>query len=175
MRLKWQDIVRRLISLDKTLFFVILHLIVICFLKTTKGEETFMSRLNLRSLEYSLLLVCDRETSQDPDNWTKDNPLWGHCAVVALIVQNNFGGELLRASLEHIPTMAHMRSHYYNRLPDGTVCDLTKRQFGDEYPDLTPEVRDRSYVIGFPETKKRYECLSSRLTELLNWLNRWPE
>ena len=44
--------------------------------------------------------ICDSETSQSPQGWKPTNPLWGHCAVVSLIAQNLFGGELLRASLD---------------------------------------------------------------------------
>lgn len=69
--------------------------------------------------------ICDKETSLDPDGWSSENPLLGHCAVVSLIVQNLFGGELLRASLAGTE-FAHMRSHYWNRLPDGTADDFTK-------------------------------------------------
>ena len=54
--------------------------------------------------EYSELVesVCSKETSADPDKWTPENPLHGHCAVVAILVQENFGGEILRASLHNV-------------------------------------------------------------------------
>ena len=41
--------------------------------------------------------ICDKETTQDAEHWTAENPLCGHCAVVSLVAQNLFGGELLRA------------------------------------------------------------------------------
>lgn len=111
--------------------------------------------------------ICDKETSQDPDHWRPENPLCGHCAVVALIAQDLFGGELLRGSLTEIPEFSYMRSHYWNRLADGTEIDFTAPQFSSSYPgNLKAEVRARSYVLFYPETVKRYELLVSRLKKI---------
>ncbi len=111
--------------------------------------------------------ICCVETSQDPKNWTLENPLWGHCAVVSLVAQNLFGGELLRASLEGTE-FAASRSHYWNRLPNGQEEDFTKAQFGDRYPiGLKAEVRPRSYVLSYPETVVRYKLLAYRLIKKL--------
>ncbi|OGM11833.1 hypothetical protein A2Z22_00115 [Candidatus Woesebacteria bacterium RBG_16_34_12] len=118
--------------------------------------------------EKILPTICDRETSQDATGWTKENPLWGHCAVVTLIAQDIWGGKLLRASLENIPGFQHFRSHYWNLLPTGIERDFTRSQFGDSYPlNLTGVERNREYVLSFPETAKRYELLQGRLKELL--------
>lgn len=112
--------------------------------------------------------ICDRETSQDAENWNSDNPLWGHCAVVSLVAQNLFGGELMRASLAGTPYES-AGSHYWNRLPDGTFEDFTAGQF-DAYPDLKEAVvRTRDYVLFDPKTGKpreimsRYKLLAFRL------------
>lgn len=119
-----------------------------------------------------LPLICDRETSQSPDGWTENNPLWGHCAVVSLLAQNIFGGELLRASLAEIPEFAFMRSHYWNKLEDGTIEDFTKPQFGKNYPlELKAEIRNRDYAVSYSETAKRYKLLAFRLARILNYPN----
>jgi len=103
--------------------------------------------------------ICTRETSQDPEGWTPDNPLWGHCAVVSLIAQDLFGGILMRASTDN-------GTHYWNKLDDDTDLDFTRIQFGEKMPDLLNIViRERSYVLSFPETVKRYWLLKSRLNE----------
>ncbi|MDO8574807.1 MAG: hypothetical protein Q7R61_00820 [bacterium] len=113
--------------------------------------------------------ICDKETSSDPDNWTPENPLWGHCAVVSLVAQNLFGGELLRGSLMEVPGFEHMRSHYWNKLADRSVEDFTKPQFGEKYPEgLKAEAKDRFYVLSFPATAKRYKLLAFRLAKLLS-------
>lgn len=121
--------------------------------------------------EFKALLpaICDKETSQDAEHWTPENPLCGHCAVVSLVAQNLFGGELLRASLASIPEFAHMRSHFWNKLADGSEEDFTKLQFGEKYPSgLLAESRDRSYVLSYAETVKRYKLLAWRLAKALN-------
>ncbi len=118
--------------------------------------------------QFQLLLffICDKETSLDPDNWTVENPFWGHCAAVAMLVQDIFGGELLRASLEGTE-FSQMRSHYWNRLPDGTEVDFTRFQFGDRYPaNLQPIIRERSYLC-HPQTLDRYFTLVSRFKKFV--------
>ncbi len=116
-----------------------------------------------------LPLICDRETSQDAEHWSPENPLVGHCAVVSLLSQNLFGGWLLRASLEGIPEFARMRSHYWNKLADGSEEDFTKPQFGEYYPiNLLASERERSYVLSYAETAKRYKLLAWRLAKVLS-------
>lgn len=124
--------------------------------------------------------ICDRETSSDPNGWTSDNPLWGHCAVVSLVAQNLFGGKLYRASLEGTK-FAFMRSHYWNMLPfhcyndpHGEV-DFTASQFGGgDLNNLVGEPRTREYVLYDPETRKpreimgRYKLLAFRLARTLS-------
>lgn len=104
--------------------------------------------------ELSILLTraWTAETSSDPSGWTSKNPAHGQCAVSALVVQDAFGGDLLRAIVRGV-------SHYWNRLPCGHECDLTRRQFdlGVEIP--SGDARPRSYVLSFPDTAKRYEIL----------------
>ena len=118
-------------------------------------------------LELGLPRICDKETSADPVGCVESNPLWGHCAVVALLIQDLFGGELMRASLEETP-FAGMRSHYWNRLPGGMELDLTAEQFGNRRPiGLKAEMRPRSYLLSSPETKTRYELLKQRLKKQL--------
>ncbi len=117
-----------------------------------------------------LPMVCSKETSSDPDGWTAENPLWGHCAVVSLVAQDFFGGKLMRASLEGTP-FAKMRSHYWNLLDpkgdDSEACfqDFTMAQFGPNPPvGLEAEERTRAYLLGNKETKQRYKTLMLRLT-----------
>lgn len=112
--------------------------------------------------------ICDRETSADSKGWTTENPLYGHCAVVALLAQDVFGGSMFRASLEPFPEFAHMRSHYWNRLPDGSEIDFTEPQFFGRRPLLVGELRVREKVLTaqYPETVKRYKLLALRLAKI---------
>lgn len=116
----------------------------------------------IADLKLVLPKICSRTTSADPKGCDKNNPLWGHCAVVALLVQDLFGGDLLRGSLEGTP-FSEMRSHYWNRLPEGTELDLSAPQFGENYPkNMQAEIRPRSYLMTNTHTQTRYELLRQR-------------
>lgn len=124
-----------------------------------------MMSLSIDEFKHLLPFICDKETSLASDGWSTENPLYGHCAVVSLVAQNLFGGELLRASLENT-VFATMRSHYWNKLPDGSEVDFTKLQFENNFPDgIESKVKNRSYVLSFPETKVRYQKLALRLAK----------
>jgi len=103
-----------------------------------------------------------RETSATPEQWSQENPTLGHCAVVALLAQDIFGGDLLRASLEGTE-FAYARSHYWNRLADGSEVDFTEPQFQGRRPQLEGEVRTREHVLSNEQTKLRYELLKIAL------------
>ncbi len=113
-----------------------------------------------------LFEICTRDTSADPDHWTPKNPLWGHCAVAALLAQDIFGGLLLRASLLDVPEFAAMKSHYWNLCPGGIERDFTRAQFQNGLPShLAREHKDRDYLLSNPETRRRYELLVRRFQE----------
>jgi hypothetical protein len=108
-----------------------------------------------------LLTICDADTSADPSGWSTENPLWGQCAVVALLAQEIFGGELLRATLGGT-IYAAGGSHYIN-LIEGERIDFTAGQFQQGYPEnLHFEERDREYVLSYPATEARYLLLKNR-------------
>ena len=126
--------------------------------------------LSIEAFRELLPLICDQDISSDPDKWTDNNPLYGTCAVVSLVAQNLFGGNLLRSSLELIKGFEHLRSHYRNQLPDGRILDFTASQFGPHYPGdklLNEIIRERSYVLSFSETMGRYKLLCWRLAKKL--------
>ncbi len=107
--------------------------------------------------------ICRRDTSADPEHWGEKNPLWGHCAVVSLLAQDQFGGSLIRQSLEGVPGLEYLRSHYINRLPDGEEIDFTIEQFQGRPLALLPaEERTRERILSYPDTARRYEILKSR-------------
>lgn len=129
--------------------------------------------VSMEQLKELLPKICDKKTSSNPKGWTPENPLWGHCAVVSLIVQNLFGGKLARASLEDTK-FATMGSHYWNILPDGVGKDFTDSQFRGKKPILTAAERTRDYVLYDPQTgapreiMNRYKLLAWRLAKELN-------
>lgn len=129
-------------------------------------------QLNVKRFEELLPRICSKETSAAPESWSKENPLYGHCAVVSVIAQNLYGGEILRASLENTPFFSS-GSHYINKI-DGVNVDFTRAQFGNEYPVLEFEPRTREYILYEPKTGKprltmeRYKTLAFNLANTLH-------
>jgi hypothetical protein len=120
-----------------------------------KGGQQVKSLM--AALRDALSKAWSSQTSMDPGNWNSHNPAWGQCAVTALLVQEFFGGELLRTTIEGI-------SHYWNVLPNGEEVDLTRHQFGPSvHLDKDPEFRERTYVLSFPATKQRYALLRAKV------------
>lgn len=127
-----------------------------------------MTKLTPEGFAEILPQICDQETTHNPEGWTPNNPLWGHCAVVSLVAQNLFGGDLVRAALNTIPGFEDINSHYWNRLSDDSTHDFTYAQFGNRHLQHPQgEVRQRSYVLSYPETAKRYKLLALRLAKTL--------
>jgi len=114
--------------------------------------------MQMRDFEVLVRRCWVRETSAAPELWSPQNPSRGQCAITALLIQDEFGGDLLRGVVSG-------ESHYWNRLPDGTVVDLTLEQFGGEKA-VGFVVRDRGYVLSFEATRCRYDLLRSKFEAL---------
>jgi hypothetical protein len=126
--------------------------------------------INQEQFQKAVILSGSRETSLSPEGWNEENPTFGHCAIVALLAQDVFGGELLRASLVDTE-FASSRSHYWNLLPDGSEVDFTEAQFDGRKPHLVGEVRTREYVLTNELTRQRYELLKTLFLENLTKTN----
>lgn len=107
----------------------------------------------IEALSRAIRAAWSAETSF-ADDWDPEHPSVGQCAVTALVIQDFFGGDLLRSEVGGV-------SHYWNRLPDGSEVDLTRDQFVRFVLDRATEVRDRGYVLSFPQTALRYKRLRS--------------
>lgn len=68
-----------------------------------------------------------KNSSYCPEDWGSTDEAWGQCAVTAVLLQEVWGGELVRGwavnEREHIRTR-----HYWNHV-NGIDVDLTWRQF----------------------------------------------
>jgi hypothetical protein len=114
--------------------------------------------IDVDDLKKMLLKAWCAETAKG--DWSKENPSLNQCAITALIVQDFFGGDMLRCK------MTNGDSHYWNRMTDGTEVDLTEDQFKliDDKPlkeDFV--IRTREYVLSFPDTASRYNLLKHRI------------
>lgn len=97
--------------------------------------------------------------------WNKLVPSTGHCAVVALVVRDVFGGELVSARPMGV-------SHWFNRIHIGDCSfdvDLTGDQFGrlrvqlSTVGDVWANARKRSLDDVNAETRHRYDIFVARL------------
>ena len=121
--------------------------------------------MDLKLLESILQKCWSKETCYPPiqKNWSPKNPALGQCAVTALVIQDYLGGDLLYCKHIH---------HYWNRLPDGKVIDLTKQQFPKGTKICLDEIRTREYTLKSKiakkvKTQERYEILKKRVLNLL--------
>ena len=75
--------------------------------------------MEIRELKLLLSRSRKRETCSPilRNEWNEENPSLGQCAITALIVNDIFGGEIMRC-------MSSTVSHYYN-LIEGKIVDLT--------------------------------------------------
>jgi hypothetical protein len=103
------------------------------------------------------VLVALRQTwsLRTSGKWAADNPARGQCSVTALLVEEMFGGEILKTPLPE-------GVHFYNRI-DGQRIDLTDDQFSTPivYADLPS---DRQEALS-GTTAARYEALKSAFGE----------
>ena len=93
--------------------------------------------------------------------WTKDNPALGQCDITALIVNDYFGGEIMRVTTDS-------GSHYYNQI-DGKTIDLTVEQFNGEIPEYEKgKVRTREYLLSNEDTRSRYVTLFNNIERVID-------
>lgn len=105
------------------------------------------------------------DTAQNPSPYR--GPASGQCAVSSMIIQEWFGGDLLRAVVKSWPTARNGIVHYWNRLPSGVWVDSTRDQFYNEEVPYEIMVRPPEYLYKFEDTVERYERLKVRVLEYL--------
>lgn len=108
--------------------------------------------------------ICGKDTSFDPLGWTRENMLWGHSAVVSLLAQSLFQGEILYVPLEGTK-FASMKFHFWNSFPSGWQKDFTRVQFGKEYPTDLEIKTASSLMFKDKNTQRRFKLLQERFEE----------
>ncbi len=107
-------------------------------------------------LEILLLQCWSSETSS---LWSQDNPARGQCDITAIVINDFFGGEILKTFIDE-------QAHFYNRI-DGVNYDLTASQFQvlPEYLDL---LADREEIFNSNlQVRQQYHILYHRFTQVL--------
>lgn len=93
------------------------------------------------------------------NDWDEENKTLGHCAIVSLIVNDYFGGEIYKVDLENI-------SHYFNYI-DNEVIDLTSEQFNFKISYENKMLKTREEMLSNKDTENRYNLLNTRLKLIL--------
>jgi len=126
--------------------------------------------LTLSMIEAAIRASWGRDTSDDPEEWSLDNPSRGQCDVTALVVNDLVGGELLSASV--YLHGERVEGHMWNRLTNGLELDLTREQFKRGEVVGSPFVRARTPEIASPDHPRyhRYELYLALSERVLNRL-----
>ncbi len=91
---------------------------------------------------------------QSSTKWRADNPACGQCSVTSLVVQDVFGGILLK-------TRVGPYWHFYNEI-DGERYDLTLSQFAD--PVIYEDVETNRAEAFCDTTQAQYRALRRALS-----------
>ena len=100
-----------------------------------------------------------RDTSYWPDRWLAHRPSTGQCAVTALIVQDQFGGQIVEAKTNQ------GEAHFLNRLPGLGDIDITGDQFDSSVEIHVCGIADRKAILSCPDTVRRYKLLKNAVLE----------
>lgn len=126
---------------------------------------------SLSELTTALHKAWSAETSVAGDKWPPDNPARGQCVVSSLVVQDYYGGDLIRFAVRG---EGINENHYCNLLDDGTLLDTTRSQYTlpvtmQAHPvNLAGYSSLREKRLDDEETRTRYELLKRRVAQILN-------
>ena len=104
------------------------------------------------------------EDTAEEEKWDVFHPELGHSAITALVLQDHFGGDILR---RFTPIEGY---HYWNKFSSGQEIDLTISQFDsiDDESNLTRKVEaERFEILAIKDTKEKYDLLSKRVDAYL--------
>lgn len=96
-------------------------------------------------------VLCQVWSLESSSKWTPDNPAKGQCGVTALVINDWFGGEILK-------TKVAGNWHFYNRI-NGQRYDLTESQFEEpiHYMDIQ-STREEAFL---DTNEKQYQYLKN--------------
>ena len=104
-----------------------------------------------------------RETAHPSyqDKWSQNNPSSGQCLVTALVIQDEYGGDIYSCKVDN-------NSHFVNIIND-RIIDKTAEQFGCadtiKYIVGSFKKRSRESLLKNKDVRQRYELLKARLEE----------
>jgi len=131
-------------------------------LREEAGRAASVRATTLEEAEAAIRASWGRDTSDDPDEWSEENPARGQCAVTALLIRDLLGGEILVANV--LRDGRRIERHAWNRLSSGLTLDLTREQFVNGERLGEPAVEEPLFAQRNPE---RYATLRERVRSRL--------
>jgi hypothetical protein len=119
--------------------------------------------ITLARLEEAVRAAWSADTSDDPENWTEENPSFQHCDVTARVVHEYLGGDILVCGV--VRDGMRVDRHAWNRLSSGIEIDLTREQFLDGETFEAPVVLE--HFVG-AKVDARYAVFAARVRERLS-------
>lgn len=110
--------------------------------------------MNIESIK-EILLEC---YSKFKIKWNDDNKYLDMCAIISLIINDYFGGNICKVNVDGI-------SHYFNLIED-KIIDLTSDQFDFDIDYKNHQIVDREKILT-DDTKDRYNVLKEKLLNRL--------
>lgn len=124
----------------------------------------------IQDISSALQASWSADTAYDASEWSLKNKARGQCVVSSLIVQDYFGGELIRFEINE--DELH-ETHYMNQLPDGTVIDTTASQYISAVNMRRRAIDSGNFAsirdkrLADESTAIRYEALKNRVEQYL--------
>ena len=125
------------------------------------GERYYkLLRLN-DALELSW--EADTVAEWERDKWAPCLPAFGQCTVTALVVQDIFGGKIVKDAVN---------DHFWNIFDDGAEADLSREQLPEGIVLKITDERTREYMLTSErsieaKTSERYNILRGRVRRIL--------
>lgn len=110
--------------------------------------------MNIESIK-EILLEC---YSKFKIKWNDDNKYFEMCAIIPLIINDYFGGNICKVNVDGI-------SYYFNLIED-KIIDLTSDQFDFDIDYKNHQIVDREKILT-GDTKDRYNVLKEKLLNRL--------
>lgn len=122
--------------------------------------------ISLKTLASAVRSSWSADTARTPSEWSESNPARGQCVISSLIVQDYFGGELVRFK---VTGEGMDETHFCNLLGGDILIDTTISQYQTPVSQTRkPEKLDgfastRERLLADEDTLRRYTLLKSRV------------
>jgi hypothetical protein len=130
-----------------------------------------METMSLQRLTQALHQAWDENTGYaNATSWTNENPSRGQCMTSSLVVQDYFGGDIVRYEV----TADNLNeTHYFNILEDGTRIDTTGAQYKIAVSMKPKPVQLGAFIslrekrLSDEETHEKYLLLKSKVEAII--------